>query len=174
MTLRNYTRKFICSAEILFPATLFVLTACTPNPSCRFHWNELEGYGTYYPAEFCALDFAENGKGFSASDGTATLWADTCLFLSLEDLPADFPAEIRQPFEEDGMIGAVACLQGKAGPECVSDSTTETDGIRERRKTVACGTAFYTVCYSYPVDKAMHYGAYEGKIFDTFPVWEKE
>ena len=153
---------------------LLVLTACNLNPSCRFHWNELEGYGTYYPAEFCKLDFAENGKGFSASDGTAELWADTCLFLLLEDLPADFPAEIRQAFEEDGMIGAAACLQGKAGPECVSDSTTETDGIRERRKTVACGTAFYTVCFSFPVDKAKHHEAYEGKIFDTFPVRQKE
>ena len=39
---------------------------------------------------------------------------------------------------------------------------------------IICGTAFYTVCYSFPVDKAKHYEAYEGKIFDTFPVWEKE
>ena len=156
---------------VLLPFLLLI--SCSSSPF-RFQWNDREEYGTYYPAAFRKLDLARNGKGFTASDGTATLWADTYLFLSLEDLPADFPAEIRQAFEEDGMIGAEVCLQGNAGPMTVSDTVTVKDGIRERKKTVACGTAFYTVCYSYPVDKAKRYRHDEEQIFDTFPVWQKD
>ena len=149
--------------------SLLLLTACSSSPF-RFQWNDWEEYGTYYPAEFRKLDFAGNGKGFTASDGTATLWADTYLFLLLEDLPADFPAEIRQSFEEDGMIGAEACLQGRAGPMTVADTVTVKDGIRERKKTVAYMDAFYTVCYSYPEDKANRYQPYETKVVGPFPI----
>ena len=157
-------------------AAAFLLTACSGSPF-RFQWNEWEEYGTYYPAAFRKLNLAGNGKGFTASDGTATLWADTYLFLSLEELPADFPAEIRQAFEEDGMIGAEVCLQGKTGPMTVSDTVTVKGGTRERKKTVAYRDAFYTVSYSYPAypeSKAERYRHDEEQIFDTFPVWQKE
>ena len=151
--------------------SLLLLTAC--NPSFHFQWNDLEEYGTYYPAEFRNLDGAQNGKGFSVTDGTAELWADTYYLLLLDELPADFPAEVRQTFEEEGLIGAVACLQGQTGPMTVSDTVTEKDGIRERRKTVAYRDAFYTVSYSYPEKNAKHYQAYEEQVFGTFPVLEK-
>ena len=159
--------------KCLTTAAAFLLTACN-NPSFRLYWNDWEEYGTYYPAELRNLDGAQNGKGFSAMDGTAELWADTYYLLSLDELPADFPAEVRRPFEEDGLIGAAACLQGQMGPMTVSDTVTEKDGIRERRKTVAYGDAFYTVSYSYPKRKADHYRPYEKKIIDTFPVGKKE
>ena len=154
-------------------AAAFLLTACSSSPF-RFQWNEWEEYGTYYPSAFRKLNLAGNGKGFTASDGTATLWADTYLFLSLEELPADFPAEIRQAFEEDGMIWAEVCLQGKSGPMTVADTTMVKDGIRERKKTVAYRDAFYTVSYSYPESKAERYRYDEDQIFDTFPVWQKK
>ena len=152
-------------------AAAILLTAC--NPSFRFQWNDLEGYGTYYPANFRMSDAARNGKGFSASDGTAELWADTYYLLSSDELPADFPAGIRQTFEEEGLIGAAACLQGQTGPMTVSDTVVKNDGICERRKTVAYKDAFYTVSYSYPESKAKHYHAYEKQVFGTFPVLEK-
>lgn len=148
-----------------------LLTAC--NPSFRFQWNDLEGYGTYYPANFRMSDTAQNGKGFSALDGTAELWADSYYLLSLDELPADFPAGIRQTFEEEGLIGAAACLQGQTGPMTVSDTVVKNDGICERRKTVAYKDAFYTVSYSYPESKAKHYHAYEEQVFGIFPVLEK-
>ena len=154
-------------------AAAFLLTACSSSPF-RFQWNDWEEYGTYYPAAFRKLDLAGNGKGFTASDGTATLWADTYLFLLLEELPADFPAEIRQAFEEDGMIGAEVCLQGESGPMTVADTVKVKDGTRERKKTVVYRDAFYTVSYSYPESKAERYRHDEEQIFDTFPVWQKK
>ena len=149
------------------------LTSCS-GPAFRFQWNDWEEYGTYYPAGFRMLHTAQNGKGFSASDGTAELWADTYYLLSVDELPADFPAGIRQVFEEEGLIGAAACLQGQTGPMTVSDTDVKNDGICERRKTVAYKDAFYMVSYSYPESKAKHYHAYEEQVVGTFPVLEKE
>ena len=166
-------RRTVISMWTRFASLPFLfLTACG-GPAFRLQWNDLEEYGTYYPAEFRSLEGAQNGKGFSATDGTAELWADTYYLLLLDELPADFPAEVRRPFEEDGLIGATACLQGQTGPMTVSDTVTEKDGIHERRKTVAYGDAFYTVSYSYPEKNANHYQAYEEQVFGTFPVLEK-
>lgn len=150
---------------------LLALTSCGASP-LNFRWNDLENYGTYYPVAFSELSFAENGKGFSASDGTAELWVDTYYSIMFDELPEDFLDEMRVDFEED-LIDAAALQRGHAEPICVSNRTEETDGIRKRKKTVAYGAAFYTVCYSYPADKTKQYEAYEKKIFDTFPVLDR-
>lgn len=135
--------------------------ACN-NPPISFQWNDLEEYGTYYPKELKELHFAENGKGFSATDGLADLWADTYLWMLPDDVSAN-------P-DEDELIGASTYLQGRTGPVCVSDKIIEDNGIRKRTKTLAYKDAFYTVSYSYPISRLEHYQPYETAIFDKFPV----
>ena len=137
-----------------------------------FQWNDLEGYGTYYPAELKTVGFAENGKGFSATDGIAELWADTYLWMLPDDFSGSGGPDC-DDLDEDGFIGAYKYLQGRTGPVCVSDNIIENNGIRERKKTVAYKDAFYTVSFSYPVSQSEHYQSYEAAIFDDFPVLDK-
>ena len=148
----------------IYLSTLLLLTACN-NPPMSFQWNDLEGYGTYYPKELRELGFAENGKGFSTTDGIADLWADTYLWMLPDDASANH--------DEDELIGASKYLQGRTGPVCVSDNIIENNGNRERRKTVAYKDAFYTVAFSYPISRSEHYRLYEAAIFDDFPVLRK-
>ena len=125
----------------------------------------MEEYGTYYPKELRELGFAENGKGFSVTDGIADLWADTYFWMLPDDVSAN-------P-DEDELIGASTYLQGRTGPVCVSDKTIENNGNRERRKTVAYKDAFYTVSFSYPINQSELYQPYETAIFKDFPVLRK-
>lgn len=148
----------------IYLSTLLLLTACN-NPPMSFQWNDLEGYGTYYPKELRELGFAENGKGFSATDGIADLWADTYLWMLPDDVSANH--------DKDELIGASKYLQGRTGPVCVSDKIIENNGIRERTKTLAYKDAFYTVSYTYPISQSKHYQPYEKAIFDNFPVLKK-
>ena len=150
-------------------STLFLLTACN-NPSMSFQWNDLEEYGTYYPAELKTVAFPLNGKGFSATDGIAELWADTYLWMLPDDCSGSGGPDCHDHGEEDELIGASKYLHGRTDPVCVSDNIIENNGIRERRKTVAYRDAFYTVSFSYPVSQSEHYQSYEAAIFDDFPV----
>lgn len=137
-----------------------------------FQWNDLEGYGTYYPKEMSDLEFAENGKGFSATDGVAELWVDTYLWMIPDDLSENNGEDFHDG-DENEFMGASKYLQGQTGPVCVSDKTLENGDVRERRKTVACKDAFYTVSFSYPVNRSGHYQPYEAAIFDKFPVMNR-